>query len=923
VASTTGDIGRTEETRTEGTRTEETRTEGTRTEETRTEGTGAGEPASGGPTRRLPGGLVTIGTVVALVVAMGLTLLGLGSADHAVANYDASAWLWSSLKSELARVNGITGRVDTRVRVPAAAGHSMQVAQTDRFLILRDLNSGKVSALDLATLQTTATIQSTSGLGVSVVMHEDAAFIVDTVQGIVRQLDPRTLSPVGEPVRYPPGITTGTFDGGGRLWIGVPSEGTVSAVTPAVLPTGAANQAEANAGGGGQGGGLSPRQIRTMPVAAPSHELSLSALDDGVAVLDRTTNTLTTVRGDRQQITGLRLGGPGAVPPRTSGGAVPVTVPDERHVYVVEAGAVRDFTVPGAGSVRPAVAWAGRFYCADEATGEVYVLDAQGRLVNTIGVLAAGGPVELEVRENHLFINTPRSDTAHVVDDKHRVAEVDKYANDVLGGDPPPVPPPPPPPKKPTVGPPGPPRAVTANAGDAQARVSWRAAAANGSAISRYVVAGAGRRFQVGANQRSLVVTELTNGQTYRFAVHAVNGRGSGPKRTSNPVVPTSEVPDPPGGVTARARPDGTVEVSWPAANGQGLDIERYAVTAISEGVSAPVGESTGRTLKIKAGELEYGRQYAFTVVSVNERGASSKPSPVSGTVVPFTRPDAPDGLAATTVADQAGAVRVVWRPPADNGRPITRYVVTAGGASRNVTEPQATLTGLGNGRNVAVRVKAVNEAGDGREASTTARTVAQPTVTITGSSAAHTSVTVNFRVNDGGGTTTCTMAVSGAGSASGGCTGLTVGGLKPSTGYSYTVTARNAAGNGAAAGNAATAKVFGTSVCVNNRSSSDPGQHTWCNSSANGMEVYSGTSQSTTRLGRGGNGSRYEAICKASGEGINDYVYNPGKMGTSEDDRTTVWIRIKFGGRQGYMSFAWFNLEGYGRNDTGPLPNC
>ncbi|HEU5111120.1 MAG TPA: fibronectin type III domain-containing protein, partial [Micromonosporaceae bacterium] len=735
----------------------------------------------------------------------------------------------------------------------------------------------------------------------------------------------RTLAPVGEPVRYPPNITSGTFDGDGRLWIAVPSEGTVSAVTPAILPSIPANQAQADRGDrAGQGGGLSPRQIRTLPVAQPDHALSLSALDDGVAILDKTAGELTTVRGGERETIPLNLGNSlGAVPPRTSGAAVPVTVPDERRVLVVDKAEIKTFTVPGAGAVSPAMSWSGRFYVADDAAGAVYVLDAAGTPVGTIKVEAAGGPIELEVRENHLFINAPRSDTAHVVDDRHRVSEVDKYANDILGGDPPPAAPPPPPPKKPTVGPPGPPRSVTASAGDAQARVSWRSAAANGSAVTRYVVTGAGRTFGVGAGQRALVVTGLTNGETYRFTVHAVNGKGAGPKRQSNPVVPTSEVPDPPERVTAKANPDGTVEVTWPAANGQGVDIDRYAVTAVSEGATAPAGEADGTTLRIKAGELEYGRQYAFTVVSVNERGASSKPSPVSGTVVPFTRPGEPEGLTATTVQDQAGAVRVAWRPPPDNGRPITRYVVTAGGGSRDVTDPEVTLTGLGNGRDVTVRVKAVNEAGDGAEASTTARTVAAPTVTVTGASSEHTSVTVNFRVNDGGGTTTCTLAVQGAASASGDCARLSVSGLKPSTSYAYTLTARNAAGNGTATGDAATAKVFGTSVCVNNTSSSDPGQHTWCNDSRNGMEVFSGTSQSTTRLGRGANGSRYEAICKAAGEGINDYVYNPGKMGTSEDDRTTVWIRINFGGRQGYMSFAWFNLEGYGKNDTGPLPNC
>ena len=214
---------------------------------------------------RLRGGLVTVGTVAALLAAMGLTVLGLGAADNAVANYDASSWLWSAARSELARVNGVTARVDTRTEIPAARQHPMQVTQTDRLLILRDLQTGQVSSLDLATLQLSATTRTTPGLGVSVALHEDAAFVVDAVQGIVRQLDPRSLTPVGEPVRYPPGITGGTFDGKGRLWIAVPSQGTVSAITAAKLPSAPASAAA--------GAGLSPQRVDSYDVADASHEL--------------------------------------------------------------------------------------------------------------------------------------------------------------------------------------------------------------------------------------------------------------------------------------------------------------------------------------------------------------------------------------------------------------------------------------------------------------------------------------------------------------------------------------------------------------------------------------------------------------------------------------------------------------------------
>ncbi|MCW3817761.1 fibronectin type III domain-containing protein [Micromonospora sp. DR5-3] len=859
------------------------------------------------PRTRLRGGLVTIGVVVALLAAMGLTVLGLGAADNAVANYDSSSWLWSNTRSEMSRVNGLTARVDTRMEVPGARSHQMQVAQTDRLLILRDLNTGQVSSLDLATLQITASTPTTPGLGVSVALHEDSAFVVDAVQGIVRQLDPRALTPVGEPVRYPPGITGGAFDGAGRLWIAVPGEGTVSAVTAAELPAtpGAAPPA-----------GLSPKQVETYDVAEPNHELVVSTLDDGVAVLDRTSASLVTVQGGgRTQRADLTMTAPGSLPPRTSGPQVPVTVVGDRKVHVVrDGGEVRQFTVPGAGDrLTPAVAWAGRFYVADESTGSVYSFDANGQLVDTIKGSGRPGPMELEVRENHLFINPPNSSTAQVVDDKNHVRDVNKYANDVLGGDPPPVAAPPPPPKKPKVGKPGAPRAVTAAAGDASARVSWQAAAANGAEITKYVVEGAGQRHEVGANQRAVEITGLTNGETYTFEVHAVNAKGDGPARKSNPVTPTAEVPDPPASVTAEARPDGTVLVKWPAANGQGNTVAKYAVTATSAGASAPAGESRKTELVIPAGQLEYGTQYAFTVVSVTDKGAGSKASPVSNTVVPFAAPAAPTELRATTVADQPGTISVQWAPSADNGRPVTKYLVDVGGKTSEVTDTRTTVGGLGDGQNVTVKVKAVNEAGPGAAASTTARTVAVPRVTVTGSSADATSVTVSFTVDAGGGKATCS-ATTGGQTASGSCSSLRVTGLTPGTAYTVTITATNAAGKGTAKRDQGTDALYGIATC-NNGPSGD--QRTYCDAEVagrNGNEIFSVPQQlNGKQVGWASPGTRLKAYCKKQGDNVDAWIYNNNKQ-------STWWVQVEYSGRN-YIPWAWLNLEG--GDNINLLPTC
>ncbi|MEV6493417.1 hypothetical protein AB0M20_33070, partial [Actinoplanes sp. NPDC051633] len=214
---------------------------------------------------RTRGGLVTIGTVLSLVTGLGLTVLGLGAAEQAVASFDAASWVWSKGKGEIARVNGVTARVDTRVDVKGGLGHQMQVSQNDRFVILRDVNTGVISSMDLASLKVFATAPTNSGIGVSVALQEDSAFVIDAVQGVIRQLDPRSLQPIGQPLRYPPGITGGVFDGEGRLWIAVPGEGTVSAITAAPLASEAPQ--------GGQGAiAAGPTQVRTETVAPPSHD---------------------------------------------------------------------------------------------------------------------------------------------------------------------------------------------------------------------------------------------------------------------------------------------------------------------------------------------------------------------------------------------------------------------------------------------------------------------------------------------------------------------------------------------------------------------------------------------------------------------------------------------------------------------------
>lgn len=865
--------------------------------------------------RRLPsrGYLVTMGTVLALAGGLGATVLGLGKADQAVASFDAASWVWSQAKGEVSRVNGVTAKIDTRVDVGQARGHSLEVSQSDRFVILRDVNTGALGSMDLTDLQTFWNQQLSPGIGVSVALHDKSAFVVDSVQGQVQQVDPASLQAIGQPVSFPPGITGGAFDGKGRLWIVAPSEGTATAILPVAGKTGDPN----NSG--------DPQRVRTEQVGGASHDFKMTTLDDGIAVLDRTTNELVRVGDAPTTKATLPLTGPGTLPAHTDGSTVAVTVPDTRQVIGVDPqGNIKaKFTVPGGDSLlQAAVSWEGFYYAADADGGTVHVFDQAGTQQKPITFQRPGGSLELDVRENYLFINAPGSALAQVVDNQHGVRPVDKYADDVLGGDPPPVKTPPvtPPkkkkPNKPVVSKPGAPRNVRAAAGNAEARVSWQSAPDNGAAITKYVVVGNGQTTNVGADQRAVTITGLTNGETYTFEVHAVNAKGDGPSRTSNPVKPTSEVPDPPGAPVAEAKNDGTVTVTWPEANGQGLAIDHYTVTGVSEGGSAPIGDAKGKSMTIPAGQLEYGKQYAFTVVSVNERGAGSKASDVSNSVVPFTKPGKPENVEAATVTDKAGTIKVTWTAPADNGRAISKYVVKAGDKSTDVTGgTSATLDGFGTGENVNVEVVAVNEGGESEAGTATARTLAKPTISVTGVTTTITSAKVNITVDGGGdGTPDCSATKVGSG-PSGNCDSFSFPGLVSNSDYTFTLTAKNAAGEVKVTAKGTTDVMSGTATCINGDSGD---QKTYCDKDVdgrNGNEIFKITQQvDSQQAGWVKNGTKLTSYCKKSGDEVFAYVYNDNK-------KSTWWVQVSYNGGKPYIPWAWLNLES--GDDLDMLPTC
>jgi hypothetical protein len=89
---------------------------------------------------------------------------------------------------------------------------------------------------------------------------------------------------------------------------------------------------------------------------------------------------------------------------------------------------------------------------------------------------------------------------------------------------------------------PGAPLDVKAKAGNAEATVSFKAPASNGSAITGYTVASnpsGGVDANAGKTSTTHIVKGLINGTAYTFTVTATNKTGTGPASTSSsPVTP-------------------------------------------------------------------------------------------------------------------------------------------------------------------------------------------------------------------------------------------------------------------------------------------------------------------------------------------------------------------------------------------------
>lgn len=835
------------------------------------------------------------------------TLLGAGAFVDAFRVSDGNTWLWSSKPGSASRVNANSGRVDMRQPLVDARGHRVRISQNDKHLILHDLDTGRVTSVDLVRMGFTGTLNVGVESDISVLLHDDTVVVVDRAKGLVRVLDPVTLRASKHVLRLPPPIVGGAFDKDGTLWLAVPSQGTVVA----------AEVSEKSA-----------RAARTEAVTEPDADLAMTTLDDGALAIDRRLGTLTVVGGDGVRSTRVRASLDDAeAPPRTVGGVAAVTLPKERAVVVLKVGkeklSTSRFEVPDGVEPGTAVAYAGRIYVPDDKKPAVHVFSASGKRMDTLDMNGAKGELELEVREGKLFINAPDSSQARVVDEDGSSQEINKYREDVTGGSGvnSRVMPAPKPGDKDSKdrdeeqGPPGPPVPVTAVARDEKVNVSWGGAALNGGAIRHYQVAWNGGSRKV-RGSRSLIVDGLTNGKAYTFRVVATNKFGEGPPALSEPVTPTDQTPGQPRNVKAAAAPDeGGAKVTWDAVSGA----RDYIVTTLQNGLPSNVPPTTVTDNQAIIRGLTYGEAYRFTVQARNDSGAGGEASAPSNEVRPYAAPSPPQNPRAQGTG--ANQVTVYWDPAAANGDPVSKYVVTpsagnpvtVGGNAR-----QAVVNGLPTGQTITFQITAHNQAGAGNPATTSAKVGQAPTITIGSTPGDYNSVTVNFSVDGHGmAVRNCTAKAAGGNAYTGSCSQIVVKGLYPGKSYTLVVNATNDIGTGEARKAGATKRLLGTVRCKNGPTGE---QQTYCDK---GVRVYDAPAQTANPAYRAFDGQRKQAVCKRIDPyPANDdrsiktaWIYNNNKS-------SRWWIKLPDGK---WIPHIWLNLDA-GDGDTANLailPKC
>jgi uncharacterized protein YhjY with autotransporter beta-barrel domain len=335
----------------------------------------------------------------------------------------------------------------------------------------------------------------------------------------------------------------------------------------------------------------------------------------------------------------------------------------------------------------------------------------------------------------------------------------------------------------------------TASASNAQASVAFSAPAFDGgAAISGYTATSNPGGVTGTCAASPCTVSGLTNGTAYTFTVTATNSAGTGAASVSSgSVTPMANVPGAPTAVSASAG-DGqaTVSFSAPTADGGGA-ITGYTATSSPGAITGTCASSPCTVTG-----LSNGTAYSFTVTATNMAGtgatssASNSVTPKSAQSITFNNPGAQNfGTASTLTANASLGLGVSF-----SSTTTGVCTVTAAGALTFVSAGTCTINADQGGNATTVAATTVTQ-------SFSVNAVVPGTPTIGTAIAGDTQASVAFTVpaTSGGAAITGYTATASPGGITGTCatSPCTISGLSNGTAYSFSVTATNSAGTGAA----------------------------------------------------------------------------------------------------------------------------
>ena len=362
--------------------------------------------------------------------------------------------------------------------------------------------------------------------------------------------------------------------------------------------------------------------------------------------------------------------------------------------------------------------------------------------------------------------------------------------------------------------------------------VTWDApSSTGGSALTQYTVTttqvggGVVDTQSIGAGTTSATIAGLSAGTSYTVSVLATNAQGSGLAATSDVVIPGR--PTEPQNLALTSAMGG-FSASWSAPRSDGgAPIAEYYVRAYAAGTSTLVASATTSSLSAAVTGLTDGTTYDVTVTAAQTAGTPPTNLGVPSDIIQIVpgRPAAPSNLAATpgnasvtltwnAVADVAGIAVTGYTLSRDTGGSATTSTVTTSACSGATCT--GTLGGLTNGTQYTLKVAANSSDGAGPFATS---------ITSTPRTVPGAPQSLSATVQDGGFDITWAAPASNGGSdlteyhltaSAGGTTYFDktldasilseqISGLDNGVAYTISVSAMNAAGEGAAVTNSGT----------------------------------------------------------------------------------------------------------------------